>query len=378
MVQRMDTEFQAQRPEIHSVLEDATLRYAQVWEDYELLYRGLDLKPNDYVVSIGSAGDNGLALLASGVESVAAVDLNPAQTALCELKKLAIARLEHPDFRDLCGAGDLGNGVRVYNLLKSELSAESRAFWNNNEAILNKGIIHSGRLESFWNAMRKEVFEPYIGQATLERFVTCDTLAEQRELYQAGFTSSGFEEAFRKFTDKSNVAKSGRDIAQYKYVHREDIGGFFLERFRHVCTEVPIANNFYLSYLFFGKYPSLDTGPLYLRPQVYEYLTKRIERFEIVEESLDSYVAKGEKPYSKMNLSDLFEYLSPEDTDRFISVLAENMSSGGRIAFWNHLNDRGPGSTSELKTRELKALGRDLFNSDRTFFYSDFRVLEVL
>ena len=82
-------------PEIHAVLQNATLRYSQVWEDYKLLFDGLDLEPADHVVSIGSAGDNALALLARGVASVSSVDLNPAQTALCELKKVAISKVDY-------------------------------------------------------------------------------------------------------------------------------------------------------------------------------------------------------------------------------------------------------------------------------------------
>ena len=101
--------------------------------------------------------------------------------------------------------------------------------------------------------------------------------------------------AFKEFTDKKNVAKHGRDIAQYKYVDADDIGGFFFRRFRHVCTEVSIADNFYLTILF-GRYESLSQGPFYLRPQVYETLVQRIDRFEVVEESL-TFVARGEKPY---------------------------------------------------------------------------------
>ena len=42
-------------PEIHAVLQNVTLRYSQVWEDYKLLFDGLDLEPADHVVSIGSA-----------------------------------------------------------------------------------------------------------------------------------------------------------------------------------------------------------------------------------------------------------------------------------------------------------------------------------
>ena len=37
-----------------------------------------------------------------------------------------------------------------------------------------------------------------------------------------------------------------------------------------------IADNFYLHYLFFGRYESLSQGPFYLRPQVYETLVREL------------------------------------------------------------------------------------------------------
>ncbi len=42
------------------------IRYAQVWEDADILVAALRPKASDTVVSIASAGDNALALLAEG------------------------------------------------------------------------------------------------------------------------------------------------------------------------------------------------------------------------------------------------------------------------------------------------------------------------
>ena len=44
------------------------IRYAQAWEDADILAAALRVKPSDTVVSIASAGDNALALLAEGAE----------------------------------------------------------------------------------------------------------------------------------------------------------------------------------------------------------------------------------------------------------------------------------------------------------------------
>ncbi len=62
------------------------IRYAQVWEDADILLTALDIQPTDTVVSIASAGDNALALLGAGAARVVALDLNPAQLACLELR----------------------------------------------------------------------------------------------------------------------------------------------------------------------------------------------------------------------------------------------------------------------------------------------------
>ena len=57
------------------------IRYAQCWEDADVLLAALDPSPGAVCLSIASAGDNTLALLARSPARVVAVDLNTAQLA---------------------------------------------------------------------------------------------------------------------------------------------------------------------------------------------------------------------------------------------------------------------------------------------------------
>ena len=45
------------------------IRYAQVWEDADILLEALDIQPDDECLSIASAGDNALAMLAKVTEA---------------------------------------------------------------------------------------------------------------------------------------------------------------------------------------------------------------------------------------------------------------------------------------------------------------------
>ncbi|MFN5709269.1 MAG: DUF3419 family protein, partial [Planctomycetota bacterium] len=73
-----------------------SIRYANCWEDAEILCLALDPRPGMRILSVGSAGDNSLALLAEGAEVVVG-DLSPAQLAAIEIRKVAFARLEYEE-----------------------------------------------------------------------------------------------------------------------------------------------------------------------------------------------------------------------------------------------------------------------------------------
>ncbi len=51
------------RSEVEGRADFSQLRYAQCWEDADVLVAGLAVRPGDTVLSVASAGDNTLALL---------------------------------------------------------------------------------------------------------------------------------------------------------------------------------------------------------------------------------------------------------------------------------------------------------------------------
>src|SRR3954451_3475426 len=80
------------------------IRYAQCWEDADVLLEGLDVRPGDVCLSIASAGDNALALLTRDPSRVIALDLSPAQLACLALRVAAYRELSHPELLELVGS----------------------------------------------------------------------------------------------------------------------------------------------------------------------------------------------------------------------------------------------------------------------------------
>src|SRR5262245_46816144 len=75
------------------------------WEDPALDRVALELSSEDRLVAISGAGCNVLDYLLAGAGEVHAVDLNPCQTALLELKVAAIRSLNYDAFFQLFGLG---------------------------------------------------------------------------------------------------------------------------------------------------------------------------------------------------------------------------------------------------------------------------------
>src|SRR5271163_748182 len=90
------------------------LVYNTCWEDPRLDREALQLTPRDTVAVITSAGCNALDYALQGPRAIHAVDMNPRQNALLELKIAGIRHLEYDDFFALFGRGRCQQGPELY------------------------------------------------------------------------------------------------------------------------------------------------------------------------------------------------------------------------------------------------------------------------
>ena len=88
--------------EKHTQFKDEYI-YAFTWEDSRVDSRILKLNENDVVLAVTSAGDNILSYALQTPRRIHAVDLNPAQNHLLELKLAAFAALPYEDVWQIFG-----------------------------------------------------------------------------------------------------------------------------------------------------------------------------------------------------------------------------------------------------------------------------------
>ncbi len=355
------------------------IRYSQVWEDYALLQRALAVGPGDDVLSIGSAGCNVLALLLDEPRSITAIDLNPAQSALVELKLAAIRALGYDEFVAFIGARDGFDRVGLYHRVRPALSAAARRFWDAHPAELVVGVMHAGRLDRYFQTFQREHLPAFISRPELDAFLTLDDREQQRALFARHFDNDAFRARFAAYFGPESLARNGRDPSQLAYVGGVDVVGLLWERFRYACCDIATRGNFYLEYFFTSRYRDLELGPPYLRRGAFRRFAALVDRVEVVSDELGHHldgVVAGR--YSKANLSDLFEYLSEAESEALFAALGRALRRGGRIAYWNLVVPRAPVGPSRARLRSRSETAAALWRHDRAFFYRAFHLEEVL
>lgn len=116
---------------IFNSLYQRSLIYNTCWEDPAVDRNALHIGRDDRMLVITSAGCNVLDYALCGPERIFAVDANPRQTALLELKLAGIRRLDHDDFFALFGEGTHREANGLYrDALRGDLSPFVQRYWD--------------------------------------------------------------------------------------------------------------------------------------------------------------------------------------------------------------------------------------------------------
>jgi len=354
------------------------IHYAQCWEDPETLMQALDVGPEDDVISIASGGDNSFALLLANPKSLTAIDRNPAQIFLVELKIRAIQKLDYDDFVRFVGARPCQDRLQLYLRFRSSLSDQARAYWDAQTENLRQGVIHCGKFENYFSIFRRLVLPLVHSRETVQQFLSSPSPENQREYYDEVWNNRRWRCFFRLFFGKFLLGHLGRDPSYFRYVTIDDIADELLRRTRHGLREVPIKDNFFVEHVLTGRYGNLETAHPYLRKSNFELLQERVGQIRLVCASLEEYVRSlPPSSMSKFNLSDIFEYVSDETSETMLQDILRVCREDARLAYWTLLVDRDVPSSLANQINPCTAASEKLFENNRTFFYGSFGLWQV-
>jgi S-adenosylmethionine-diacylglycerol 3-amino-3-carboxypropyl transferase len=352
------------------------LRYAQCWEDADVLLAALDVRPGDTCLAIGSAGDNALALLTADPERVIVVDRSPAQIACLELRVAAYRCLSHRELLELVGSVPSTRRATLYGRCRAVLSESARRFWDARPAAVADGVGGAGRFERYLALFRERILPAVHRRNVVDTMLQGGPRAARVRFHAQAWDSWRWRLAFRLFFSRALMGALGRDRSAFAHVHGA-VAERLLARTRRALIDLDPAANPYLQWICAGRH--LTALPLALRPERFDEIRKRVDRLEWHCCTLDAWLSRtATRSLQRCNLSDVFEYQAPSEYEGTLARLADAVTPGGRLAYWNLFAERRRPPWLEERLHPLVDLARELHQRDRAFFYGDLVVEEVL
>jgi S-adenosylmethionine-diacylglycerol 3-amino-3-carboxypropyl transferase len=362
--------------EVEAAADFSLIRYAQVWEDADVLLEGLDIRSGDTCLAIASAGDNALAMLARNPHRVVAIDLNPAQLVCLELRIAAYQRLEHGEMLELIGSRPSKRRPELYARCRDRLSAQALQFWDRRPRAIWSGIGCVGKFERYFEIFRRAIVPLIHSRQTVDRLLAGGALAQRRRFYREQWDTLRWRLLFQIFFSRFTMGKLGRDPAFFNYV-QGNVSARILERSRHALCELNPAENPYLQWILKGRHTT--ALPFALRPENFDSIRNNLHRLEWRLCSLEEYLdGVASQTIDRFNLSDIFEYMSPENYHRALQKIVRTATPGGRIVYWNMLAPRSRPDSMANALHPLDELAQRLHLHDKAFFYSAIVVEEIL
>lgn len=377
------------------------LIYNSCWEDPAVDRLALTLGSEDTVLVITSAGCNALDYALDGPARIHAVDANPRQTALLELKLAGIRRLDFDDFFAVFGAGAHLHFGEIYRaLLRQELSPFAARYWDRHW----RWFAPARRGDTFYchglSGFVARMFRSYLKlrpalREGIEALADARTLDEQREIYDRAVApllwSRPVEWALSRQITMSVLGVPHPQRKEVQRQHAGGIAGFVREAIEYVARQLPFWSNYFWTLYIRGRH-TLGCCPEYLKKENFLALKGGLaDRISTHTCTVTDFLHRTDAHISKFVLLDHMDWMSsyhPEAlAEEWGAILARAArparvifrSAHARPAYLDRLAvGRGGARRSLAEALQFHPqLAARLHAHDRVHTYAGFHVADV-
>lgn len=332
--------------------------YAFTWEDPRVDRQLLNINKDDVILAITSAGDNVMDYLMEQPKRIHAVDLNPNQNHLLELKVAAFTNLDHTDCWKLFGEGyhEDFRGLLI-NKLSPHLSSNAFQFWlNKTRTFKHRGGLYRTGGSGYGIALVRRLFKMFGLTSRVSTFCEVETLAEQRELWPRlrdvllgwplhrllvssewwAWKAAGVPAAQRQLILNDFAARTGRPLN--RKITGEAIWQYVVDTFDPVAATTQVSRDNYFYYMCLqGRY-SKKSHPRYMGAQAHAKLSKpgMFDGLRIHTDEINEVIDRmAPSTLTIAVIMDSMDWFDPAGEEALKQILALNrvLKVGGRAFF---------------------------------------------
>ncbi len=319
------------------------------------------------VLSITAGGGRVLNLLVGRPEMICAVDLNPVQNYLLELKVAAIRLLEHAETLKFLGVRESDTRLEVYSRLRGQLSAGALSFFDAHPSLIDSGILFQGRLERYLCKISKLLqFTHALG---VKRLFDCEDIEQQRRWLRR-LDSPLFRTVAQTCARRGMLRAFSGDPGFYRYVpqeiplHRVIYGGV-IDHFTHHLAR----DNSLMQLVFFGRFIHESALPPYLNAATYDRIRDALQSVRLVIRTStmnEVLTSAGPGSFDAFSLSDISSYLDDAQHDKLFADTLDAAREGAIVCSRSNIHHRPLRLEHEARLERDRALERELAISDHS------------
>lgn len=382
---------------VFNAIYSRNLVYNACWEDPAIDRKALALGPDDTMLVIASAGCNALDYALLGPQKIFAVDANPRQIALLELKIAGIRALEFDDYFAIFGAGHHADFRNLYQTkLRALLSPFAQAWWDKHwDWFAGKhGSFYFHGLSGLVARGVRAYFKLRPGLANaINALLDAKSLDEQQKIYDERVSPLLWNKTVNWIISRQFVMSLlGVPYPQRKLVEAQHAGGvsrFIREAVEYVFRQLPLSDNYFYRVYITGQYRK-DCCPEYLKEAGFKALKAGlVDRIELHTTTVTEFLGSNPTPISRFVLLDHMDWMSSYYPNALVeewNAILARATPGARIllrsahakpAFLESIRV-GPGQS---RLREVFHFADDLADAlqsgDRVHTYAGFVIADA-
>jgi S-adenosylmethionine-diacylglycerol 3-amino-3-carboxypropyl transferase len=340
-----------------------TLQYASCNEDARSELDALRVSGRR-VVSIAAAGERAFALLLDDPREVVAVDGNPTQIYLSELKVAAMREFTWTQYLGFVGIREDGRREEAYRGLAEALSVPARRYWDHHIPEIRAGIMQAGRTERGLSRIAPVLRVALAG--TVARLRASDTVEAQGQLARELLTKPLVRAVFSLLFNPLSGRLLLRDRVYYGDARRV-ASRHIAERLMVTLDHHRLDDCFILQLFLHGHLKHSRALPLALTEEGYAAIKQRLHRLRLVVRDIRSYLS-AEPPGSidAFSLSDLGGYLTVAEYSQLLAEVQRTAAPNATVCIREFISQPTRFAHWPVSLIRNEALERELERGDRS------------